>query len=43
MIHVALLQQRVGSTRRPAEQTIKPAISHLQPNAIIKIFLIEVK
>jgi hypothetical protein len=42
-IHMALLKQFLRSPRRPAEQTIKLAVRHPQPDTIIKIFLIEVK
>ncbi len=40
---MTLLQQRFRGARGAAEQTIKAVVGHPQPDAIIEIFLIEVK
>src|ERR1700730_11639986 len=42
-IDVTLLKQFVWGARWPAEQTIKAAVGHPQPDAIVEVFLIEMK
>src|SRR5215469_4180543 len=40
---MTLLKQCVRRPRRPTEQTIELAVDHPQPDAIVEIFLIEIK
>ena len=40
-VHVPLLQRRLGSARRTAEQPVKPAVGHRQPLAVVEIIHVQ--